>query len=94
MASPSSAKTFKSEEKNESLCGYVHNVSPLKTAVQTCNKYFNAVFQVNHDEFHNVIMFAAEKRASFVQSNKYQIPVILDRIKRTVSEYLFSYVNI
>ncbi|KAL0146571.1 hypothetical protein M9458_058202, partial [Cirrhinus mrigala] len=69
MTSPSPNK-FKSDDKSDSVCGYVHNVSPLKTAVKTCNKYFNAVLQVDRDEFHNVVVFAAEKHTAFVQANK------------------------
>lgn len=89
MSSP--AKKVRVEEKSDAICGYVHNVSPVKTASRSGNNFFNAVFQINRDEFRNVVVFAAEKRTSFLQANKNKSPVKLQRFKRGVSEYLFVY---
>ncbi|KAK7125512.1 hypothetical protein R3I93_021013 [Phoxinus phoxinus] len=85
MASTSTAKKFKSDY-SESVCGYIHNVSALKTSLRTGYKFFNAEFQVNRDECHDVVVFAVEKRTAFVQANRNQSPVKLDRIARRVSK--------
>lgn len=81
MVSPE--KRVKLQDSDDSISGYLHNVTAVKTSKNRI-KYFNAVLQVSRKEYRHVVVFAADKRTSFHQAEKQKSP-----IKKRVRKYQF-----
>lgn len=92
MASSAKKQKVQFEERNDSICGYVHNVSCVKSSTRNRTKFFNALLQISREEYRHVVVFAGDKRTQFAQAEKSKSPVKLHRIKRCVSKYgYFNY---
>lgn len=63
----SEAKKIKTEDEN-SVTGYIHNVSVVKIVAFKKKKYFNAVIQISQEDFHDVAVFSVEKRNLILQA--------------------------
>ncbi len=82
----SQAKKIKLAE-TDSVIGYIHNVSIVKTSALKKIKYFNAVIQISRDDFCDVAVFSVEKRNVFVRAQNCRTAVKLSYISKEPSKY-------
>ncbi len=67
----------------DSVIGYIHNVSIVKTSALKKNKYFNAVIQISRDDFCDVAVL----RNVFVRVQNCRTAVKLSYISKEPSNY-------
>lgn len=72
----------------EDVVGFVQSVENIKVS-QRGSRYFQAVLQTGHDEFHRLVCFAADKRAQLLQSAACKQAVKLGAVQKGVSKYWF-----
>ncbi|XP_056613837.1 uncharacterized protein LOC130429354 [Triplophysa dalaica] len=67
----------------EAVCisGYIHDVSPVKTSKRN-NKYFNAVCQNGRDEYHDIVVFTADKHGTFTSAAGNKTAIKMNNVKR------------
>ncbi|XP_056598323.1 uncharacterized protein LOC130421298 [Triplophysa dalaica] len=86
MASHSATKKAKVDcGVDDTICGYLHGVSPVKLAQKSRNKYFHATIQGSREKFRRVVVFAPDKHEVFIRAEKNKSPVKLTNIKKCVS---------
>lgn len=90
------AKKIKLEEK-ASICGFIQNVSPVKTS-QTNSRYFNACVQVQRDTFSKVACFDVGKHSTLMEASNARTPlkltdvqIVPSRVDSSNTEMLINY---
>ncbi len=74
------------QQEDDSISGYLHNVSPIKTSRKN-NRYFNATLQVSRDEYHNTVVFATEKHDTLNTAATNKTPIKMKNARKTISKY-------
>ncbi|XP_046901655.1 uncharacterized protein LOC124484673 [Hypomesus transpacificus] len=80
MASPSKQP----RKDDDSIVGYLHCVSPVKTSRRNL-RYFEATLQTGREEYHRVVAFSVDKRIPFTQVSQNNSPVKLANVRRGLS---------
>lgn len=90
------ATKIKLEEK-ASICGFIQNVSPVKTS-QTNSRYFNACVQVQRDTFSKVACFDVGKHSTLMEASNRRTPlkltdvqIVPSRVDSSNTEMLINY---
>ncbi len=81
------------QQEDDSISGYLHNVSPIKTSRKN-NRYFNATLQVSRDEYHNTVVFATEKHDTLNTAATNKTPIKMKNARKTISKYKLHLTNV
>ena len=73
-------------KENDSMVGYLHCVSPVKTSRRNV-RYFEATLQTGREEYHRVVAFSVEKRMPFTQASQNNSAVKLANVRKSISKY-------
>ena len=78
-------KQPKMEPKENEICGYLHEVSPIKTSVKN-NLYFDGTIQTGRGEYQHFVCFDAAKQSSFSTTVTAMSPVKIKDIQLVPSQ--------
>lgn len=73
-----------SDEEN-TVCGFIHNVSPVKISAKN-NRYFTCVVQTDRDKFHRGVVFSPDKHEALEQAAAHKTGVKLLGVKKALSK--------
>lgn len=82
MATPTKRKRL----DTENVIGFLHKISPLKTA-QSGKPYFNMVVQTGCNTFHDGVCYCADKHDGMTKFSEDKTPVKLREVKKVPSKY-------
>ena len=81
-------------ENDESLIGYISNVTPVKTSEDGRSKYFKASIQVGKTEHQDMVIFSQEKHENFVKFAELDKPVEIKTPRFKPSRYQAGQIDV